>query len=285
MPDAQDPRRNRPVVVITGTTQGIGRVCALELAQAGRTVVMLVRNIAAGVLVQREIEALVAGADVRVVECDLASLASVREAARQVKHEVSHVDSLINNAGMVSMQRRTSVDGFELTFATNHLGPFLLTECLRSQIGVGGRIINVASRVHHKGRVDLDQVRADAPGTWRPGAAYARSKLANVLHTFALARRMAGTGVRVNCLHPGVVRSHLLPAWLRLVKPIISPEIIDAVAGARTTMYLALSEAGADLHGTYLDEHQTVVPASALAQDEALQEALWAASLRWTGLG
>ena len=110
---------------------------------------------------------------------------------------------------------------------------------------------------------------------------YAVSKLANVLHTFALARRMAGTGVRVNCLHPGVVSTHLLPAWLRLVKPIISPEIIDAVAGARTTMYLALSDAGAELHGTYLDEHPAVVPASALAQDEALQEALWAASMRW----
>jgi NAD(P)-dependent dehydrogenase (short-subunit alcohol dehydrogenase family) len=275
---------SRPIVVITGTTQGIGRVCALELAQAGRTVVMLVRNIAAGVLVQREIEAVAAGADVRVIECDLASLASAREAARQVKHEVSHIDCLINNAGMVSMQRRTSVDGFELTFATNHLGPFLLTECLRTHIGVGGRIINVASRVHQKGRIDLDRVRADTHGVWRPGAAYARSKLANVLHTFALARRMAGTGVSVNCLHPGVVRTHLLPAWLRLVKPIISPEIIDAVAGARTTMHLALSDAGAHLHGAYLDEHQAVVPASALARDEGLQEALWAASLRWVRL-
>lgn len=122
---------------------------------------------------------------------------------------------------------------------------------------------------------------APSKSSYRPRAAYAQSKLANVLHTFALARRLAGSRIAVNCLHPGVVRSGLLPPWLRTIKSLIPPEIVDVTRGARTTLYLALDEAAGALNRMYLDEHQQVRPAAPLARSVALQEALWAASTKW----
>jgi NAD(P)-dependent dehydrogenase (short-subunit alcohol dehydrogenase family) len=175
-----------------------------------------------------------------------------------------------------------SADGFELTFATNHLGPFLLTELLRDRMVAGGRIINLASRAHYRGQLNLDEV-ADARARYSAVAAYARSKLANVLHTFALARRVAGAGVTANCGHPGVVATNLLPRWLRIVKPLISRPVFDAQRGARTTLYLALSDEARMLNGSYVDEHQHIQAASPLANDIQLQERLWEASARWTG--
>jgi NAD(P)-dependent dehydrogenase (short-subunit alcohol dehydrogenase family) len=165
-----------------------------------------------------------------------------------------------------------SVDGFELTFATNHLGPFLLTRLLLDRLTPTGRIINVASRAHYRGRLNLyDGI-----------AAYARSKLANVLHTFALARRLTGTRVTANCLHPGVVATNLLPRWLRVVKPLLSRVILDAERGAQTTMYLSLSPEVANVSGCYFDENHQIQPASELARDTELQDTLWNISERWT---
>ena len=145
-------------------------------------------------------------AAVHVVRCDLASLRSVREAARTVRGDFGRIDLLINNAGMVSTRHRMSVDGFELTFATNHLGPFLLTQLLLDRMTDDGRIVTVASRVHYKGKLDLARI-ADPKARYGAQAAYAQSKLANVMHTFALARRLAATRVTVNCLHPGRCRN------------------------------------------------------------------------------
>jgi NAD(P)-dependent dehydrogenase (short-subunit alcohol dehydrogenase family) len=276
----------RPVselAVITGTTHGIGRVTSRELAQAGRTVIMLCRNIAAAQTVRAEIIARIPRATIEVVACDLASLDSVRAAAQLVRQRYGRLGLLINNAGITSMFRRRSRDGFELTFATNHLGPFLLTHLLLERLEPAARIVTVASRVHYRSPSGWDGIER-ASGPYRPLAAYARSKLANVMHTFALARRLAGSGISVNCLHPGVVATHLLPAWLRVVKPLISPVIFDAERGARTTLYLALAAEPAPLSGCYFDEHGSVQPASALACDVEAQEDLWRASARWAGL-
>ncbi len=271
------------IVVITGATHGIGRVTARELARAGREVVMLCRDLAAAETVRADILAQVPGARVHALPCDLASLASVRACAARVLTAFPPIGVLINNAGIVSMRHRLSVDGFELTFATNHLGPFLLTALLAGHLAPRARIVTVASRIHHRGRLELESVRAPR-AHYRAQAAYARSKLANVLHTFALARRFAGSGITANCLHPGVVASNLLPRWLRLVKPIISPEIIDVERGARTSLYLALDAAVAGRSGLYFDEQQQVRQAAACACDEALQERLWRASAGWVGL-
>ena len=271
------------LAVITGTTHGIGRVTARELARAGYAVVMLCRDLPAAQAVREDILQRVAGASIQAIQCDLASFASVRAAAARVRERFGAIRLFINNAGITTLQHQLSVDGFELTFATNHLGPFLLTELLRDRMTAPGRIINVASRVHLRGGLDLARVRG-VPGRFNPLAAYAQSKLANVLHAFALARRLAGTTVTVNCLHPGVVASNLLPSWLRLIKPLISPQMFDVERGAQTTLYLALADAVMHDSGKYFDEFQTVRPVLAAAHDVALQEALWEASTRWVGL-
>jgi NAD(P)-dependent dehydrogenase (short-subunit alcohol dehydrogenase family) len=269
------------VAVITGTTHGIGTVTARELAKAGFTVVMLCRDLAAGGRVREAIRAVAPGADIHVRSCDLGRLASVRDCAAAVRGDVESIALLINNAGRVSTRQRLSDDGFELTFATNHLGPFLLTELLRDRMSAAGRIITVASRAHYRGSLDLQRIEAPR-GRYSPTAAYAQSKLANVLHTFALARRLAGSSVTANCLHPGIVATNLLPRWLRLVKPLVTRATFGRERGARTTLHLALSREVAQVSGRYFDEHQRVQVAAPAANDVALQEALWTASERWT---
>ncbi len=129
--------------------------------------------------------------------------------------------------------------------------------------------------------MDLENIdNAQAPYDAR--AAYARSKLANVMHAFALARRLAGSGITANCLHPGIVATNLLPRWLRIAQRLIRRQNFDAVRGARSTLYLALANEAAAINGRYFDEHQHIQPASASANDPKMQELLWAASARWT---
>jgi len=206
----------------------------------------------------------------------------VRAAAAAVRRDYPPLGLLVNNAGMVSTRHRTSVDGFELTFATNHLGPFLLTALLSDHLHKTARIVMVASRIHYRGHLHLDAV-TNARARYTATTAYAQSKLANVMHTFALARRMAGTGISVNCLHPGVVGTNLLPRWLRIVKPLISRSMFDAERGARTSIYLALDPSVAGITGRYFDEYQFPRDASPLANDVELQESLWKVSAQWTG--
>jgi len=270
------------LAVITGATHGIGRVTSRELARAGKTVVMLCRDVTAARAVRSEIMRHAPRARIEVVRCDLASLASVREAAAAVRRDYPPLGLLVNNAGMVSTRHRTSVDGFELTFATNHLGPFLLTALLSDHLDKAARIVMVASRIHYRGRLDLAAV-TNARARYAATAAYARSKLANVMHTFALARRMAGTGISVNCLHPGVVATNLLPRWLRVIKPLFTRVVFDAERGARTTVHLALDQSVAGVTGRYFDEYQLPRAASPLANDVDLQESLWDMSAVWTG--
>lgn len=187
----------RPLSVITGTTHGIGRVTALQLAQAGHDVVMLCRDMPLAERVATDIRLQSSGAAVRVVRCDLASLDSVREAASMVRAGFASIDRLILNAGMAATTRRRNARGMDLNFAVNHLGHFLLTELLRDRMTARGRIISVASQAHLRGRLDLDAV-ADPRERIAPMASYARSKLANVLHCFALARRLEDTHVTAN---------------------------------------------------------------------------------------
>jgi NAD(P)-dependent dehydrogenase (short-subunit alcohol dehydrogenase family) len=273
----------RPTAVITGTTHGIGTVTSHALARAGYRVVMLCRNVTTATTLAQDIMRREPGSQVDVVHCDLADLSSVRAAAREVRERCPRIDRLINNAGIVSTRHRRSVDGLELTFATNHLGPFLLTRLLLPALSPTARIINVASRVHFRGRMDLDSV-ADPKARYSSVAAYARSKLANVADTFTLARQLTGTGITVNCLHPGVVATNLLPGWLNRIRPLFKRLILTADQGARTTLFLALDPGAGSLHGQYLDEYQRVQPAAEAARDRSVQEALTARSARWTGL-
>jgi retinol dehydrogenase-12 len=272
-----------PIAVITGTTHGIGTVTSRELARAGYTVVMLCRNVAAAQSLAQDINQGTPGSRVEVVHCDLADLSSVRAAARAVMARFPRIDRLINNAGIVSTRQRFSVDGHELTFATNHLGPYLLTRLLLPALAPAARIINVASKVHYRGRLDLDSVD-DRDARYSSIAAYSRSKLANVMDTLILDRQLAGSGICVNCLHPGVVATNLLPRWLNLIRPLFKRFILSAERGARTTLYLALDERAGALHGQYLDENSEAQTPAAAARDRALQELLLTRSARWAGL-
>ena len=273
----------RPAVAITGTTHGIGRVTARELAQAGYDLIMLCRDLEAAAAVREEIIALAPAAGVHTVQCDLASLKSVRASAEEVRRKFGALALLINNAGLVSTRQRLSADGFELNFAANHLGPFLLTALLLERMASGGRIITVASRAHYRGIMDLEHIEG-MQARYSARAAYSRSKLANVMHTFALARRLEGRDVTVNCLHPGVVATHLLPLWVRLLQRLVRRVVLDEERGARSSLYLALSKEVAAINGCYFDEHQRVQSASAAAADLELQELLWAKSAEWVGL-
>ena len=269
-----------PLALITGTTHGIGRVTAHRLAEAGLHVVMLCRDTSSAAALREEIQIRVPGSQTDVLQCDLSHLGSVRACAEEVRRHYGPLDLLINNAGTISTRHRFSGDGFELTFATNHLGPFLLTELLLDRMAPECRIVNVASRIHYDGKLDLDTV-TNRQARYRPTAAYAQSKLANVLHSFALARRLANTGITVNCLHPGVVASNLLPRWLQIIRPLLRRNILNNERGAQTTLHLALSDSLAHQSGLYFDEFQQPQTASALANDVELQERLWIASAQW----
>lgn len=242
---------------------------------------MLNRNLEAAARVRDEIMAEVPGAAIHCAGCELASLASVRRCAQVIRNRFDRIALLINNAGMVSTRHRMSEDGFELTFATNYLGPFLLTRLLLDRMAMPGRIVNVASRIHFRGTLELGDI-ANPRARYDSRAAYAQSKLANVMSTLTLARRLSGTGVTVNCLHPGVISTNLLPGWLRLLKPYISGVMFDAERGAETTLHLALSQELADISGCYFDEYQCQQAPAAGAADTARQELLWSASERWT---
>jgi NAD(P)-dependent dehydrogenase (short-subunit alcohol dehydrogenase family) len=272
-----------PLSVITGTTHGIGRVTAETLARAGHRVVMLCRDDTLAATVAAGMRSAIPGARVETLHCDLAALDTVRAAAAAIRDTHGPIDRLILNAGIATPTPRRTSSGMDLNFAVNHLGHFLLVELLRDAVASNGRIITVASLAHYRARLDLEAV-ADPAERIGAMASYARSKLANVLHSFALARRLAGTGVTANCLHPGIVATHLLPRWVQFLQRFIRGQMFDETRGAQTTLHLALAPDLGGTSGVYFDEHSRPARVSARARDVALQEALWQRSLQWAGL-
>ncbi|WP_111655633.1 SDR family oxidoreductase [Isoalcanivorax indicus] len=271
-------------VLITGANSGIGLVTASVLAGMGARVVLACRRAEAAKQAMAEIRQRYPDARLETVSLDLASLQRVRHAAAEVRERFRRIDVLINNAGLASMQREVTVDGFEKTFATNHLGPFLFTHLLQSVITPGsGRIINVASEAHRMGRMHWDDLQLEQ-GYWVMKA-YAQSKLANILFTRALARRLADTGITVNALHPGAVSTHIWPertwyerAFSRLLKLfLISPE-----KGARTTIWLASGVEGGRSQGGYFEGCKARKP-SARGRNDDDAERLWEISAALTG--
>ena len=271
-------------VLITGANSGIGLVTATALAGMGARIILACRRADAAEQAVAHIQQHCPGARVETVALDLASLQRVRRAAAEVRERYQRIDVLINNAGLASVRREISEDGFEKTFATNHLGPFLFTHLLRSVINPdGGRIINVASQAHRMGRMHWDDLQLTR-GYWVMKA-YAQSKLANILFTRALAQRLKGTGVTVNALHPGAVSTRIWPedtwyerAFSRALKLfLISPE-----KGARTSIWLASGAEGGRSQGGYFEACTPRTP-SARATDDAAAERLWAISAALTG--
>lgn len=272
-------------IVITGANSGIGLVAAEALADMGGHIILACRRQEAAEQAMREIRQRCPNASLEFVPLDLASFDSVRRTAQRIGERHARIDVLINNAGIANVRREESVDGFEMTFAVNHLGPFLLTNLLLPNLKLGGgRIINVASGAHKAGRMHWDNLQLQK--RYFVMTAYAQSKLANILFTRALAKRCAGMSVHVNCLHPGGVATNIWPDgnWLQrgfsalLKKFLITPE-----EGARTTIWLASGEAGGRATGKYFVRCRERAPSGA-ALDDAAAEKLWGLSEQMVGL-
>ena len=266
--------------LVTGATSGIGKETALRLAMLGADVTIVARNAARGEAAAAEIRQRVPGAQVEIMTADLSSLAEVRRLAESVQARYACLNVLVNNAGVISMHRQLTADGLEITFATNHLGPFLLTNLLRGLLerSAPARVVTVASAAHRQVRtVPWDDL---AQGQIAQGQAYAVSKLLNVWFTTELARRLAKTGVTANCLHPGFVRTALgrdvtgVPgAAVRLalyLRP--GPE-----TGAKTSVYVASSPDVAGISGGYFVKSKLSQP-SPLARDPQAAARLWTLS-------
>jgi NAD(P)-dependent dehydrogenase (short-subunit alcohol dehydrogenase family) len=276
---------NGQVCVVTGANSGIGKAAALTLARFGAEVILVCRDSARGEAARAEIAVAAAAGQPRLEIADLSSMTEVRDLAGRLG-ALGRLDVLINNAGLVLGERRTSADGFEYTFALNHLAPFLLTNLLREQLvaSAPARVITVSSAAHRGARLDLDDVQlAGHFNGWR---AYANSKLANILFTTELARRLTGTGVTANCLHPGTVNtgfgrdgSRLLRLGLDLGRRFLR----TAGQGADTVVYLASSPDVAGATGGYYVNRKLRAPSRA-ARDQATARRLWEISAELTGL-
>jgi len=273
---------NGKVCVVTGATSGIGKATAAALAGLGAQVVLVGRDRGRAEATAAELRA--AGAAPRLEIADFTSMDQVRELAGRLE-ALDHIDVLVNNAGLVAGQRRTTVDGFDEVFAVNHLAPFLLTNLLLGKLSAASaRVVTVTSDAHTAARLDLDDLQL--AGGWDSWRAYANSKLANILFTRELARRLEGTGATANCAHPGVVRTGFgrearLP--LRLGLMVARPFLLSPERGAATVVYLATSPDVTGASGGYYVKKQRREPSAAARDDDAARR-LWQLSEELTGL-
>jgi NAD(P)-dependent dehydrogenase (short-subunit alcohol dehydrogenase family) len=268
-------------VVITGGNSGIGRQTALNLTRAGARVVITTRDEARGEAAVSDLKAQGGSDEVGLIVFNLGDLTAVRAGAADLLAMCDRLDVLVNNAGVVLSQRRESVDGFEATFAINHLGPFLLTALLMDRIkqSAPARIVNVASTAHNGARHGLDFSDLQSTRRYRGMEAYARSKLANIYFTTELARRLDGTGVTSNCLHPGTVatgygRDGDTSGLLAFGLKIAAPFFLTPQKGARTSTYLASSPEMIGVSGKYFIKCKPRLPSKA-AQDDDAAKRLW----------
>jgi retinol dehydrogenase-12 len=265
-------------VVITGATNGVGEAAAIALAKLGAHLVLVGRDAGRGAASLAKVKA-AGDANVQLLLADLSSLGEVRKLAEQLR-QLPRLDVLVNNAGAVFSQHQTTVDGFERTFALNHLAYFLLTVLLRDKLvaSAPARVINVASEAHRSGRVDTGDLLGGR--TYSGMRAYANSKLCNILFTRELARRLAGTGVTANAVHPGTVatgfgRNNRGP--LGIVIRLASPFFRTPEQGAKTIVYLAVDPALEGVTGQYFADLKPKTPASrALSDADAAK--LWTVS-------
>ncbi len=275
----------RPVGIVTGASAGIGLYTALGLARAGMHVIMTGRDQARTEAARHFVTERVPGAQIEIALADFASLAEVRGLADEILASHDRINVLVNNAGLFSPKFERSRDGYEMTFAVNHLAPFLLTNLLlgRLKASAPSRVVTVASRAHYGARIDLTTITG--PRDWSMLKAYNRSKLANILFTRELTARLRGTGVVATSLHPGVVATTLAQrggivdlAW-RLLKPfMISPE-----RGAETSVFLATVPDPAPFAGGYVVRKVLSRP-DPVALDADLARRLWDESGRLVGL-
>jgi NAD(P)-dependent dehydrogenase (short-subunit alcohol dehydrogenase family) len=267
-------------VLVTGANQGIGNATAVALAAKGAHVVLVARNAEKGRAALAEVQAAGSGG-AELIVADLSSQEQVRRAAAELKANHRKLDVLVNNAGVYVPERHTTVDGLEETFALNHLGYFLLTRELLDvlQATAGARIVNVSSEAHRGARMRWDDLQFEKT-PYSGFKAYGQSKLANVLFTYELARRLEGTGVTANCLHPGVIGSGFGQTYggaLSILVKIARPFMLSTEDGARTSVYLASSPEVAGVTGKYFSKCKAV-KSNAVSYDVQSQQKLWSLS-------
>jgi NAD(P)-dependent dehydrogenase (short-subunit alcohol dehydrogenase family) len=274
-----------PLAVVTGASSGIGLHTAAGLARAGVRVVLTGRNPERTARARRFVAAQAPAAQVETLLADFSALAEVRRLATEILERCDRLDILVNNAGLFSPKFRLSLDGYELTFAVNHLAPFLLTNLLLERLAASApsRVITVASRAHCGQRLDLADL--PRPRHWRMSEAYGRSKLCNILFTRHLAARLDPAQTVASCLHPGVVATDIgkRGGIVELAWRLGSPFMLSPEQGADTTIFLATVPDPKPFHGAYVVERRLKVPDPA-GLDQDLARRLWEESARLVGL-
>ena len=268
------------LVVITGASRGIGQAAAVELAKRGADVALVGRDPDRVRQVAEDVAA-VGGGAVHQHVADLLLMADVRRLAEELRSAYPHIDVLANNAGALFATRKETAEGFERTFALNHLAPFLLTNLLRDRLS-GARVVTTASDAHRSGRLDLDDLQSDR--SYAAMRVYSTTKLCNILFTRELARRMSE--LRADCFHPGVVRTGFGKnengIW-KVLTTLGSPFFRSPERGARSLVWLALADEAAALNGEYVEDEKVVKP-SEQARDDSLAGRLWDRSAELVGL-
>lgn len=273
-------------IVVTGGTSGIGEVAALELAAKGARIVLVARSRPRGEASLARLEARAPSLGHTVHYADMAQLSQMKRVAAEIAAAEAKIDVLINNAGAMFANRITTENGLEKTFALNHLSYFVLTAGLRASLlaAPGARIVNTASDAHKTAQLDVDDLQMTKKYT--SFQAYGRSKLANILFTRELARRLKGTGLTANCQHPGFVASRFGEEAGGLVSHVIGLAKILAISpeeGAKTIVYLASSPDVVGMSGEYFYKCRRAKPTSA-GRDDALARVLWEKSVTLTGM-
>ncbi len=273
------------VCLVTGATSGIGRVTARELARMDATVVAVGRNRQKGEETVAEIKRRSANDKVEFLQADLSSQESIRDLARTFTDKYDQLQVLVSNAGGVFSKRETTVDGLEMTFALDHLAYFLLATLLLPVLerSAPARIINVSSGAQGTGKIDFDDLQgAKRYSGWR---AYSQAKLANVLFTYELARRLQGTGVTANCLHPGFVATGFAQNNSGALQALIKAGQVFAISpekGAETSVFLASSPLVEGVSGKYFANKKEKKSAKQ-SYDESAARRLWDVSAQLTG--
>jgi NAD(P)-dependent dehydrogenase (short-subunit alcohol dehydrogenase family) len=274
------------VCLITGATAGLGKAGAGALALLGAEVVIAGRNPEKAAATVREITEQSGNPHVEALLADLSVQKEVRRLAAEFKEKYDHLHVLINNAGGIFLKRQESADGLELTFALNHLAPFLLTNLLLETLKASApaRIVNVASKAHETARINFADLQTKQ--NYRGFRVYGESKLANVLFTYELDRRLSGTDVTANALHPGLVATSIAAnngTLARAAKPFVNLFSINPAKGARTIVYLATSPEVESVSGAYFFKQRTVLSSKASHNLETA-ERLWQVSEELTEL-
>jgi len=273
------------VCIVTGATSGIGKETARALAHQGGTVILVGRNPEKTLATVEKFRHEADTPNVEYLLADLSSQDEIRRLVEEFKSRHNRLDVLVNNVGAFFLRRQESVDGIEMTFALNHLGYFLLTDLLLDTImaSVPARIINVSSRSHRRAVMKFDDLQGHKG--YSGIKAYGQSKLANVLFTYELARRLEGTGVTVNALHPGFVATNMGSnnGWIvRAFRPLMNLRALSVEEGAETSIYLAASPDVEGITDKYFIQC-TAVPSSAYSYDVTVAKQLWAVSEEMTG--